>query len=423
MKTAIPYTGDISVLKAKALQWAASFEAACYFDSNQYPDAYGSFDVLIAAGARAEVCSPHGKAFDKLSAFLSEHTALIPGFLAYDLKNELEDLGSANPDPLEFPDLYFFVPEHLILIRGNRIEIESTDEAVLTTIERVTLDSDRKPFTGAICSKFSRDSYIETVNAIKHHIARGDIYELNFCQEFYAEKAAINPLYVYKELNSVSPVPFSCFFKHKNHFLLCASPERFLCRRGDKLISQPIKGTAARSNDKEEDNRLKQQLRNDEKEQSENVMIVDLVRNDLTRCAVPGSVKVEEIFGIYTFRQVHQMISTVVCLANPDFTNTGILKAAFPMGSMTGAPKVRAMELIEQYEKSKRGLFSGAVGYFGPEGDFDFNVVIRSLFYNKEKQYLSFQVGSAITFASDAQKEYEECMLKAKAIFKVLTGS
>jgi para-aminobenzoate synthetase component 1 len=221
----------------------------------------------------------------------------------------------------------------------------------------------------------------------------------------------------------LSKAPFSCYFKFDGKYLLSASPERFLKKQGSKLISMPIKGTARRGKNIEDDLALRRKLLADQKERSENVMIVDLVRNDLSRSSVEGSVKVEELFGIKTFPQVHQMVSTITGVLRDDVHFVDAIRNAFPMGSMTGAPKVRAMELIEQYEKSKRGLYSGAVGYITPEGDFDFNVVIRSLLYNSLNHYLSFHVGSAIVFDSAPEKEYEECLLKAKALIQVLKSS
>jgi para-aminobenzoate synthetase component I len=221
-------------------------------------------------------------------------------------------------------------------------------------------------------------------------------------------------------LNAISPTPFSGFFKLKDRYILSATPERFLCKRGNKLISQPIKGTAKRSADLAEDLRIKAALKVNIKEQSENVMIVDLVRNDLTKSAVKGSVKVDELFGIYSFPQVHQMISTISCELDPTVDLIEAIRNTFPMGSMTGAPKIKAMELIDQYERSKRGVYSGSFGCISPTGDFDFNVIIRSILYNAEEQYLSFQVGGAITYAANAEEEYEECLLKASAIMQVL---
>jgi para-aminobenzoate synthetase component 1 len=184
-----------------------------------------------------------------------------------------------------------------------------------------------------------------------------------------------------------------------------------------------MKGTAGRDlMDSANDEALKKVLESSAKEQAENVMIVDLVRNDLSKVCTDGTVKVDELFKIYSFPQVHQMISTISGELDPSVNFSDIVKATFPMGSMTGAPKRRVIELTEQYEVSSRGIYSGAVGYFTPEDDFDFNVVIRSLMYNKSTRYLSYHVGSGITFYSDPEKEWEECLLKAEGIKKVLTG-
>jgi para-aminobenzoate synthetase component 1 len=253
------------------------------------------------------------------------------------------------------------------------------------------------------------------------HIQRGDIYEANFCMEFFAENALINPLDVYQKLNAISEAPFSVYFKNDLQFLLSASPERYLKKTATKIISQPIKGTSRRHAEINLDEKSKTDLEFNEKERSENIMIVDLVRNDLSRTACKGSVEVEELCGMYSFKQVHQMISTIVSQVENTISPVEILRTTFPMGSMTGAPKISAMNIIENLEETKRGVYSGAVGYFTPNGDFDFNVVIRSILYNAQNQYVSFSVGSAITSLSDPEKEYEECLLKAKAMFAVLS--
>lgn len=413
---------DFPNFKEKALAWASEFSTACYFDSNHFADQYSAFDVLIAAGESEKVSSLTGKAFDELQALLDAHkSSWILGFLGYDLKNELEALASANQDHLNFPDLYFFVPKHLILIKGDNVKILSEQpELILNTIKGQPLTSAQSTLNAEIKSRFTYQEYLSAVQQLRQHILRGDIYEINFCQEFFCEDLSINPLQIFNDLNGISPTPFSTFLKFDNRYLLSATPERFLSKKGSKVISQPIKGTARRSKDRNEDISIKQTLKLDEKEQAENVMIVDLVRNDLTKFAIPGSVRVEELFGIYSFEQVHQMISTVVCEVDQNCSATEIIKSAFPMGSMTGAPKVSAMTLIEKYEKSKRGAFSGAAGYFAPNGDFDFNVVIRTLLYNADNKYLSYQAGSAITFSSNPEKEYQECLLKAEAIRQVL---
>jgi len=246
------------------------------------------------------------------------------------------------------------------------------------------------------------------------------LYEANFCIEFYGENANIDPLEKFRKLNDISQPPFAVFFKNNKHFLLCASPERYLKKEGNLIVSQPIKGTAKRFPDPIEDEKSKTELASDPKERAENIMITDLVRNDLSHTAQKGSVQVAELCGIYSFMQVHQMISTVTSKLDPQYGVIDVLKTSFPMGSMTGAPKISAMKIIDLLEESKRGLYSGALGYFTPDGDFDFNVVIRSILYNQEKQYVSFSVGSAITSLSVPEKEYEECLLKAKAMREVL---
>jgi len=413
---------NISDFKQKALNWINQFEVCCFLDSNNYKDAYSAYDFIVAADVTHELKCNAKNAFNELKSFYALHKQWIFGFFSYDLKNEIEDLQSNNPDGLNFPDLYFFVPKYLIAFRNGKAEVLLGDPSILSEIESLSIEDKKQAKAIQISQRLSKDQYIHKVEALRNHILKGDIYEINFCQEFFAENAKIDPVHTFEALNKVSPTPFAGYFKVYGKYILSATPERFLCKRGSKLTSQPIKGTAKRSSDPKEDEAIKLQLRNDIKEQAENVMIVDLVRHDLTKSAVKGSVKVDELFGIYSFPQVHQMISTISCELNPEIHFIDAIKNAFPMGSMTGAPKVKAMKLIEEYEVTKRSMYSGSFGCISPEGDFDFNVVIRSILYNSETQYLSFQVGGAITYQSSAVSEYEECLLKASAILKVLGG-
>lgn len=417
------YTTDhADTFKLKALNWASSFDLISYFDSNGYPDPYSVFDAFIGAGSE-EKYAPGSDPFGALEDFLKHQDTFIPGYFGYDLKNQLENLVSENPDHLGFPDIHFVHPQHIILLKGIQVTIySSVADEIWSQINSTSTERPSPVRPVEIKSRFTKQEYVAAVNGLKDHIKRGDIYEINFCQEFYADDVEIDPLATFIQLNKVSPTPFSGFLKLGNRFIISATPERFLSRRGDKLISQPIKGTSARSSDRDIDERQKKSLSEDEKERAENVMIVDLVRNDLTRSAKPGTVSVEELFGVYSFTQVHQLISTVVCECAPGLSNAQIIANTFPMGSMTGAPKIKAMILAEQFERSKRGVYSGAVGYFAPNGDFDFNVIIRTLLYNSSTKYVSFQTGGAITFDSDAEKEYDECVLKAKAILKVLNA-
>ncbi|WP_129713711.1 anthranilate synthase component I family protein [Pedobacter sp. SYP-B3415] len=409
-----------SDFRLKALSWADSFPVCCLLDSNSYTsDRFSGYEFLVAAGVSAELCEQPGAAFSALLQFRNKYPGWLFGFFSYDLKNETEELSSSNPDYIEFPGLYFFSPVHVVGWRNGKAEVLVGNEDILNDINACTLPAANKAQI-SISSRLSRQQYLDRVQQIRSRITLGEVYELNFCQEFFAEYTTINTASVFAALNAYSPTPFAAYFKLQDLYALCASPERFLCKRGDRLISQPIKGTAARLADEAADKAAAEKLRLDAKEQAENVMIVDLVRNDLTRSALRGSVKVDELFGIYSFRQVHQMISTVSCKLDPSVSAVEAIQHTFPMGSMTGAPKIRAMQLIEDLETSRRGLYSGAIGYFNPDDDFDFNVVIRSILYNAKRKYLSFQVGSAITFAANPATEYEECLLKAAAMAAIL---
>lgn len=413
---------DFEATKDKVLNWAKQFSTFCFLDNHQYQIEPHSVECLLAAGQKRMISSIAGSALHELEQFLEERKSWLFGHLSYDLKNEIENISSRHVDQVGFPDLFFFEPEILIRLSADEVCIEADDAlAVFEEIENYVNNS--LPVTGSfqVKNRISKSQYVDYVRQLQKHIARGDCYEVNYCQEFFAEGAIIDPLHVYKRLSETSPNPFSALYRVHDKWLICASPERFLKRNGSSVISQPIKGTSRRAIDNVFTDELnKQTLYNSKKDRSENVMVVDLVRNDLAKVCREGTVKVDELFGIYSFPQVHQMISTVSGELKPYIRFEEILRAAFPMGSMTGAPKRRVMELIEQYEQTKRGIFSGAVGYITPDGDFDFNVVIRSIMYNETSKYLSFQAGSGITFYSEAEQEWEECLLKAEAIKRVL---
>lgn len=352
------------------------------------------------------------------------------GFVSYDYKNSIEQLTSQGIDDIGFPEEFFFTPQLIIEFSELELEISYNNQvyneaALIHLLNNLNLQQleDKQVTSIKILPRITKDEYLQHVSKLKEHIQQGDIYEINYCQEFYAHQVQLNPINTYFKLNKKSPTPFSCFVKFNDKYLLCASPERFMSKTGNKLISQPIKGTIKRGATIAEDEVLKYQLKNDPKERSENIMIVDLVRNDLAKIARRNSVKVDELCEIYTFPQVHQMISTISAELKKEVDFKQIIHALFPMGSMTGAPKIRAMELIEQYETSKRGLYSGTVGFIKPNGDFDFNVVIRSILYNASSKNLSYFVGGAITSLSVPEKEYEECLLKAKAINEVLSSN
>lgn len=416
------HLSDSEAFTQKALQWAMQFDSVCYLDSNGYRDNYGKIDVFIAVGAAASLTSDGKDTFAKLQQFIDSHPdTWIPGFLGYDLKNEVEHLYSQHPNRTEFPDAYFFVPQYTLLIGQYNAEIKGEDpKAIVAQIEATEIREEPLGFKGQLKSRMNRLAYFSAFAELQRHIRKGDIYEVNLCQEFFAEQVSLNPLEAYRKLNEVSPTPFSCFFKFGQKYILSASPERFLSKNGRTLLSQPIKGTAPRGKTANEDDQLKYALINSPKEISENIMIVDLVRNDLTRSAEPGTVKASELLQVHSFKQVHQLISTVTCQIREGMSATQTISNTFPAGSMTGAPKISAMKLIDQYENSRRGVYSGALGYFSPQGNYDFSVVIRTLIYNAENHYLSFHTGGAITDDSDPEKEYNECLLKGKALFEVL---
>lgn len=418
---------NIQQFKQQLLAWSTQFDDVVWLDSNNYQQQFSSFDAVLAVDAFTCIQTDYDNAFEQLKEYQTITKDWIFGYLSYDLKNDVEPLKSENFDGLHFPDLYFFQPKKLFFLKGNSVELhylnmvddeKDTDFETIENFENLDISSSKSPIK--IHLRIHKDEYFEKLEKMLAHIHRGDIYEANFCQEFYAENTTINPLEIYNKLNTISTPPFATFLKQNDNYLLSASPERYLKKEGQKVISQPIKGTAKRDEDFMIDSLLKHDLVANPKERSENIMIVDLVRNDLSLTAKKGSVKVEELCKVYTFEQVHQMISTVTSQVREDIHPVDVIKTTFPMGSMTGAPKISAMKIIEDLEATKRGLYSGAVGYFSPEGDFDFNVVIRSILYNQTQKYVSYSVGGAITAKSDPTQEYEECLIKAKAMRTVL---
>ena len=405
------------------------FAEVVYLNNNDLTYPNDPFPNRLYAGAKRVVPFTGENDLKTLSDFHQKHHCHLVGYVGYDVKNQLETLQSRHENRLGFSDIWFFEPTYIIDFEQDSLLIQTDlpdagpwhawlDESRalpdLPVPERVT---------GVVQARVKAAEYVAAVQQIRALIEAGDVYELNYCIEFFVEKLTLDPLTMYLALCQRSPMPFSVFLKQQNRYVLGASPERFLRKKGAQLLSQPIKGTIRRGQSLEEDEALKAQLRNSEKEQAENLMIVDLVRNDLARSAQTGTVRVDELFGIYTFRQVHQMISTVSAQVRPNATLADVLGNAFPMGSMTGAPKIRAMQRIDELESSRRGVYSGAIGYITPTGDVDFSVVIRSILYNAENGYASFSVGSAITYDADPAQEYAECLLKAQAMRAVLEGS
>lgn len=418
------------VFKTQLLHWSSQSREVVFLDSNQEQNhlnkAYSSYDVLVAVDAFTSIKTDSFQAFKELDAYQKNTKDWLFGYLSYDLKNDIEPLQSDNFDGLNFPELYFFQPQKLFLIHGNSLEMHYLNfiaeemDIDLKTIYNQDVKREVVSSKITIQERIGKEKYLEKIHQMLTHIYRGDIYEANLCMEFFSEGATIDPADTYLKLNTLSQPPFAVYMRLDNHYLLSASPERYLKKMGNKIISQPIKGTAKRVSNFIEDQQLAIELQNSAKERSENIMITDLVRNDLSKTALKGTVNVEELCGLYSFKQVHQLISTIVSQVSENTSPVEVIKTTFPMGSMTGAPKISAMKIIETLEETKRGLYSGAIGYFTPDSDFDFSVVIRSILYNSSDSYLSFSVGSAITANSNPDAEYEECLLKANAMLKSL---
>lgn len=411
------------------LYWSEQFSHVSVLRSNPdgdytYPGGV-YYDQLIAIDAEFVINCKAGNAFERLNQFRKQHTGKwLFGHLSYDLKQETEHIPSSHTEEIGFQDLCFFVPKYVFIQQNGKWFYTGGEsfDTIQASVENFEIPETKDHSSVELQPLISREVYLKQVAQMQWHIQRGDIYEANFCQAFTGINNQFNPLRVFEALMKKAPTPFAAFYKNNSSYLLSASPERFIQKRNDELISQPIKGTAKRGKSKEEDLQIAQTLKSNPKEQAENVMIVDLVRNDLSHYAQRGSVTVPELFGTYQFPQVHQLISTVSCMLKSESDFIPALKAAFPMGSMTGAPKKRAMEIIEELESFKRGLFSGSVGYISPEGNADFNVIIRSILHNTETGVVMCPVGGAITIQATPEEEYAESLLKAEAIIQLLKG-
>jgi len=405
---------DTELFYNKMLNWVNQFNIFCLLDSNQYVDEESRFDWLLAAGSTNHLPLDFPLDFQQLQAYHQQHKSWLFGHFSYPSK---------NADAIGFPAAFFFNPQIIIQLKGSTLLIEANHPQKIFEDIQAHSDDLKSSIqsTVNIQQTQSKADYLQCINAIKQHIQRGDCYEINYCQAFNANDAVVDPLYLYRRLKAISPNPFGALYKLNDKYCICASPERFIKKSGKEIISQPIKGTSKRNRENiEADEQLKHDLLHSPKERSENVMIVDLVRNDLSKICNEGTVHVKELFGIYSFPHVHQMISTIAGEVSTDIPFTSIIEACYPMGSMTGAPKKKVMELIEKYEIEPRGIFSGSIGYITPEEDFDFNVVIRSIYYNATTQTLSYKAGGGITINSNPEEEYEELLLKASAIENVL---
>jgi len=415
----------MDVFRQQLLTWCNQFPYACLLDSREFITAYSEVELLAAVGNIPLI--PPGTSIEKGFQYLEQTKDWIFGHFGYHAFHSYYQLSQPEIDAADFSHYFFFCPETVVQIQQEGITLSTFHPNPATVFEEITKIQPASPLstqqTIAFEPLLSKAEYLHQIAEIISHIKRGDCYELNFCQPFEAKNIVLDPTDAFRQLMQISPNPFSCFYKQNDRYVLCASPERFLQKKGNTLRSQPIKGTIKRNiSDPVQDNLLKETLLSSPKNRSENIMVVDLVRNDLSTICREGTVRVTELLGLYSFPQVHQLISTVEGALQPGTTLLDILSHTFPMGSMTGAPKKRVLELIDEVEPTYRGIYSGSIGYIKPNKDFDFNVVIRSLVYLPQQQLLRFHVGGGITAGSDPEQEYDECLLKGKALQQIKTS-
>ena len=418
----------IHTFRAKIIELAKAYETFLLLDScadklNPFP--YGRFEMLAGIGCIEEYS--HSAQYNDLSLIENTERDWLLGHISYNYKNQTIGYTSNKINDIGFQNFSFFKPQLLIKLSGTEVEIHYTPETeekqidyIVNTLTSETLIKDIKKPTSVEVDYIGKKEYINAIHQLQKHIARGDVYELNYCIDFHAENVSIDPYNLYLELTQTSPAPFSAFYKQKDKFCLSASPERFIQKDGSKIISQPIKGTAKRETNPLKDAEVKEKLTSDPKERAENIMIADLVRNDISVFADKNSVVADELCQCYTFEHVHQLISTISGTVSNNITFNNIINAVFPMGSMTGAPKLNAVKYSDEFETFNRSLYSGTIGYIDPDMNFDFNVVIRSILYNSTNGHLSIPAGSGITAQSVPENEYDECITKAKALINLI---
>ena len=414
---------NINDFKDKLLFFSKSKENVILLDSNSKKNDY---EFIFSYGKISELKS-FDNSLDKLDNYIKQVDDWIFGFISYDLKDEIEGFKSKNLKYFDVPNLSFFQPSTIWVFDGVELKALYFDEKELFDVWNeinkihISCDSNKSNLNVELKGRLSKVEYIKKIKNIKKRIKMGDTYELNFCFDFFNDNTKINPENTFKKLNKLTESPMSVYYKDQYFHVISSSPERFIKRNKKTIISQPIKGTKKRGATLQEDVFLINSLKNSVKEKSENHMIVDLVRNDFSRIAKKGTVKVTELSKINTYKNIHQMVSTIEAQIENDMFFSTILKSTFPMGSMTGAPKIKTMKIIEEFEETSRGIYSGAIGYIDPDKNFDFNVVIRTIIYDDKLSKISVNVGSGITFKSVPEDEYEECLTKIDALKKSLS--
>ena len=376
-----------------------------------------------------------GDTFTKLEPIFKERNTLTDyfsggwiGYFSYDLKHDLETLHKERKQHIQTDGLCFirFGIYHFFNndTQTSHIAYETEDDLkkYLSSLNKTSSEDPSVPHIRNVHSNFTKESYLNAVEKVKDYIYEGDIFEANLTRKFFGEfQSPVNGKSLFLTLLKQSPSQYSAFIKIETLEIVSSSPERFIKIKNRRINSKPIKGTRPRGTTVEEDERIITELHSSEKDRAENLMIVDLVRNDIGKIAEVGSVHVPDLFKVETYQTVHQLVSTIEGKIAETSTILDAIKSCFPPGSMTGAPKIRAMEICTEIEDYTRGIYSGAIGYIGFDGYVDLSVVIRTLLI-KNNQF-EFQVGGAIVADSDAESEYQETLDKAKAICKVLNIS
>lgn len=420
---------DIHSIKEQLLQWADSFEQVVWLDSNAYPNNDNKYEAVLAVDADRIFQTDSKEGLNELKEYRKSNKDWLFGYLSFDAGRTINSTKENNraSDSLQFSKLSFFHPKKVFLLKEGSVEIhyssdiENEIETDWKVIRELAVEEIPLVFPDLkINARLSKQEYFDKFQKIQAYIEQGEISEINFCQEFYASATLENPLAVYQHLNEISKPPFAAYLRMNDKYVLCASPERYLSNTNGKLKTQPIKGTAKRKENVEEDELARKALEEDRKEILENTITTEMIVEELQAIAKKGSVQITELCKTYTFKQVHQLISTIVCDLKPELHPVDAISGTYPMGSMTGIPKENSLAIIEELENFNRSLYSGSIGYFTPKDDFDFNVVIRSILYNAKNKYVSFSAGGAITALANPESEYKECLVKVKAMEEVL---
>ncbi len=456
---------DSSVLACDAYRQLQSEPHSVFLDSGMPAHGLGRYSIVAAwpslvmrsRGRKITLLGPHGSVvldddpFSVLKTILHHRKRGRPpegipfaggaiGYFAYDLCHFIERLPATAADDLHLPEMYLGFYDSAIVFdqlegrtwlvgpeteRDRIAELQrvigaaQSPHATRRSPDAARWDSSASAPPGFTCN-FTRDQYLDVIRRTKEYIAAGDIFQANISQRFSAP-LSVPPFELYSRLRTINPAPFAAFLNFDGITVASASPERFLQVRAETVQTRPIKGTRPRGKTPEEDRALARELLASEKDRAELVMIVDLERNDLGRVCEIGTVKVPELFRLEEYATVYHLVSTVVGRLSPGRDVVDLLRATFPGGSITGAPKIRSMEIIDELEPTRRNVYTGAIGYIDDSGDMDLNIVIRTFIIANGMAHV--QVGGGIVADSDPVLEYEETLHKGKALFRALEAT